>query len=808
MRVPAPFALLSLLLLPFATAAADVDVEVGAALRVRGTLLPEGEVEAFTFEGTEGEVVTLRVRAGRGTDLDLGVRLLGPGDEDVTPGEPFLRDTGTGVDLRKFPLPSSGPFRVEVSGEGTGEYALSLKGKAARKAGGTLEVSEGAEFAFAAPAGSTLKITAKAAKGSGASPRLGLLLSDGDPVDLSGEGKRTATLHAVLVPALQVGGDLLLTVGNEGTAGDVAVSVKVKPPRVPKEKLDLRGSMLGRSGGGETFVGRTVGPAGGTVAASGAGDLAGASVVIPPGALSAPTRIVLASAGPLAPPSDGDQPSGPAVDLRPSGILFDVPVSVTLPYDLARIPADAAPGDLRVLVREDDGSSLELLPTAVDEEAGTVTVAAGGFSICIPIVEAGPPRLGISPGGDEYWALVLELEHHAEGNGDSRTRTLGLSVGEVSFFPGNRVQFSLEKRGTDFSNPDDPGGTGVVGSVFASTRPEDFTVDWAYNPDRRSFTLDGDPTLVWFPSRDGSAMVFRGDAPGDDAVTAGLMLRKPAVRPTLGSTAGTWIAGGMEISVNLGGGGGGGPADPKASRQFGTLILDGRGGGRIALRHRESQLNPSTGKFSEDSETFSSSCTAEMEPEGTLLLRFPPEGPGDQGDVLRLYPGRDGRAAFMVDASHCGSCVFAVALVRQESGLGTAVLAGEALAQILEVSPESYGVGGPPAFPVADYEAIRSEVAFGFGGGATATVDGRERSVRRNPSAPGGVSSADSTHQGTVSVSVDRKGVLTVADPGEIVFKGAVTADGMFGFLVTDPAVAGQEFGLGFFVRPPPAREP
>ncbi len=95
----------------------------------------------------------------------------------------------------------------------------------------------------------------------------------------------------------------------------------------------------GGGGGGAPPGSAVIGPAGGTVIGPN-----GASVVIPPGALAANTTISIAqtSAGLPTLPA-GIVPFGPMFAFTPHGTSFAVPVTITLPFDPAAVPAGGAP---------------------------------------------------------------------------------------------------------------------------------------------------------------------------------------------------------------------------------------------------------------------------------------------------------------------------------------------------------------------------------------------------------------------------------------------------------------------------------
>jgi uncharacterized delta-60 repeat protein len=92
-------------------------------------------------------------------------------------------------------------------------------------------------------------------------------------------------------------------------------------------------------GGGAPPVAAVIGAAGGTVSGPN-----GAKVVIPPGALATDTTIAVeqTSAGAPAFPA-GFSAFGQMFAFTPHGITFAVPVTVTLPFDAAAVPAGVAP---------------------------------------------------------------------------------------------------------------------------------------------------------------------------------------------------------------------------------------------------------------------------------------------------------------------------------------------------------------------------------------------------------------------------------------------------------------------------------
>ena len=92
-------------------------------------------------------------------------------------------------------------------------------------------------------------------------------------------------------------------------------------------------------GGSSAPPPQTIGPAGGTVTSA-----EGASVTIPPGALSSEVAIAVTKSSTIAPalPQIPDvQPAGVFFDLTPHSTTFALPVTVSVPFDSAHVPTGA-----------------------------------------------------------------------------------------------------------------------------------------------------------------------------------------------------------------------------------------------------------------------------------------------------------------------------------------------------------------------------------------------------------------------------------------------------------------------------------
>ncbi len=110
---------------------------------------------------------------------------------------------------------------------------------------------------------------------------------------------------------------------------------------------------------------------------SGSGAFAALKLDFPPNAVSQSIVVTLVSAT----PTELDERSalGLAADLGPDGQRFDVPISLTMPFDPMQIDDEVADESLIVIV-ESEGTIEELEPSAIDRTGGTLTVAVDHFS--------------------------------------------------------------------------------------------------------------------------------------------------------------------------------------------------------------------------------------------------------------------------------------------------------------------------------------------------------------------------------------------------------------------------------------------
>ena len=190
----------------------------------------------------------------------------------------------------------------------------------------------------------------------------------------------------------------------------------------------------GGGGGDEDGVddtsGTLVGAGGGTVTGP-----AGASVVVPTGALAQEARIEVAQTSAGAPPLPaGLTAFGPMFAFTPHGTQFSEPVTVTLPFDLAAVPAGSSPRLLKTNARNE----WEHVATATFK-TGSVSARIDGFSsvqVVIPPLQPFPPT--------RMWSFgVLEGKGLVEREVDGDTQVGGPLKKTIDFGPASVTRDAL-----------------------------------------------------------------------------------------------------------------------------------------------------------------------------------------------------------------------------------------------------------------------------------------------------------------------------------------------------------------------------
>lgn len=151
-------------------------------------------------------------------------------------------------------------------------------------------------------------------------------------------------------------------------------------------------------GGGDDGGGNSPAPAATVVGAAGGTVLGlnGARVVIPPGALSANTAIGIEQTTAGSPPLPaGFTVAGAMVAFTPHGTTFAVPVTITLPFDPALVPAGSRPTLYKT------GAQNQWQQVAgVTVDGDTVSAQVTGFSFGTAGVERLPPQ--------REWAFTID----------------------------------------------------------------------------------------------------------------------------------------------------------------------------------------------------------------------------------------------------------------------------------------------------------------------------------------------------------------------------------------------------------------
>ena len=238
------------------------------------------------------------------------------------------------------------------------------------------------------PASRTLLLAAIIAVGCGGEPNAP---QGGDPnapppVALLSVTPGSATLfpqqtNQLTASALDAAGNVLTgrTITWSSSAPAVAtVSASGLLTAVTVGTATITATCEGKSGAAAITVGQggVVGATGGTVASSDGG----VRLLVPAGAVSAGLALTITpTASPPTPPAGTTAVRGTAYVFGPEGTQFGVPVSVTIKYDPASLPAWVVPGDL-VIQRWNGTQWSRLTNLVVDTVARTMTGQTSGFS--------------------------------------------------------------------------------------------------------------------------------------------------------------------------------------------------------------------------------------------------------------------------------------------------------------------------------------------------------------------------------------------------------------------------------------------
>lgn len=237
----------------------------------------------------------------------------------------------------------------------------------------------------------------------------------------------------------------------------------------------------GCTGGGHhgtTTSNGTIGSGGGTVSAN------GATVTVPPGALSQSTTITIDPGTRVA--SGANAEAGSAFTLGPQGTTFAAPVTVTIPYDAAKLQAAGkTTSDIYLLHRNDStGTITKVTPTSVDTAQSLVTFQVSSFSTVQAAVAA-----TVDPA--QSTVVVSPSSVLADGSSPATIQVVVKNKsGEA--FPGLTVVLAASGSGNTLTQPSAPTDSqGKASGTLVSTGAETKTVTASAG----AVTLNSQPTV-------------------------------------------------------------------------------------------------------------------------------------------------------------------------------------------------------------------------------------------------------------------------------------------------------------------------
>ena len=785
-----------------ATAHGFVDVLLGPKAAIKGSISPTGDSDSFRFSASPGSVLTVVVKAkGKKSSLDPSLEIVPEGGGpalDLSAAAKFV-DQGRKVVVKRLPIAQAGTYVLTVAGTGIGEYRLKSKVAPQKSYAETRaldDVGTATTVEIPVPDGARVDVTARAPNGSEVVPEF---VFDG-PLKATSVKMR---FDDVVGPGL-----LTVRVRNaNGVAGDVDVTARIKPVRVPKTKADVRGAALNRPNGGETAVSQAVGAAAGGSVVVPEGPLGGAGIEIPPGAMAEDTVITVQSVPDIDVPDPGQNaPAGPTVDFGPDGLEFGEDAEVTLPYDPASIPEGEEPEDVLMVVQEEaDGSQQVLPPSGVDPDEETVTVAVGGFSRFRAFAERGTPRVE----GNEYWLAVHNLEFlpDPDGLGTSVSRGSGLLYGTFEFRGSTTASVAGDATRVLSHAANAAGAISAVTNPVAPRGADTWT-----RIDDNTVRLSGGELLT--QSDDGRFIV----SSLDDGLAGGrrslaLLLRKPRRPPTLADVAGEYWVGVFGIDAEtspppFGVDAPPAPLDVELRRAFGTLRVRPDGTSDVNLTSTIQEFVDGTfDEFAEADVAETDLRIDDLDPVLAGSAIFADEG----GDQLRLFPVAGFDAMVGVPLGSPAEFEFVVCVRKSTTAKQEDLAAEYRHVGLVTGSLETFEINAqlvPPrlvAIPDFNVEAIEETVEIDPDGLAGVTDPFFEVAIFRDPLAvPDGFTVDVGTPDfETVTVLLDKNGRLNPPVPG-LLGEGALTPDGSFAFLVGDGDDQGAPFGFDIFVRTGP----
>ena len=214
---------------------------------IQTTLAPEGDTDAFVFQGAPGFKVKAKGKRARGATVIPVIDLLAPNGSTVVDG--VVSRTGGATASLSATLLDSGLHALRLGGSsGTGGVTFSWSLKPAKIPAVRLDpfaADEVKEYPFSARGGATVSWSLSF-RGDGAAQATRVLDPDGVEVPYDAEDPAYVTrrvtsekIKNLPIPADRPGGVYKLVVSNDLNPVTVNLAIKVALPRVPKLTVAL-----------------------------------------------------------------------------------------------------------------------------------------------------------------------------------------------------------------------------------------------------------------------------------------------------------------------------------------------------------------------------------------------------------------------------------------------------------------------------------------------------------------------------------------------------------------------------------------
>ncbi len=511
-----------------------VNVEVSGRDTVSGSIRPAEERESYLIDLPRG--ATLKATA-KPTSDEAPIPILDVLDPDlaVITRSPAAKRVKVGAIVAAM----SGPYRVRICGDGErdGDFQLKIRAKMPKSwsAAATTDLAPEAEdgSSFGAGAGAVARFTLSATGKSDFTPQILVVTGPDEFTFAIAVPLKQSSRHVVKDVVLPASGEYAVRFKNAGAgAGRWKLKITLKTPKARKSSLDLTDDALaGQFAGEQAVFARTIDALGGDVSPPPSHELLGGiSIDVPPGAITAPTLILISESEPFFVDDDLTE-GGATFEFGPDGLSFAEDAIVTLPFDTQAY--DDPNTEVSVALRDAETGEVQVVTGVVDVDAGTITFPTSHFSRFQPASPRPRPLVG----------GFVELE--LAGSLDPAFATsvvFGLNAvrGAAGRRSGNAVSRDIDRYAVTFV-PDAIRGGRISGS--REQRMQSGTVSAG-----RTLDLDFGAQQVSF-ERGRSPDVFIRREVRDGLAGVSLLLRRVKGRPSRSALAGEWHAIVLEVSA-------------------------------------------------------------------------------------------------------------------------------------------------------------------------------------------------------------------------------------------------------------------